>query len=342
MKLQKIRITLVFLLILLFGSCSSSRNFLEVKKIKEYPKTEFVATLENPIPKNKNAVYCVTLLYAWNEVRNTLKTALEVPAELKEAQKDLVLLNNSTSFKDVLDKSEYTVKGIIEGNSVKTEAEFNKSLPFEFELHSFDNELIFEGKKVSSFGVFGEDKEAEKAIKILQYENDDEFILKLKSKDKLHEIILFKTQESFESFAQMNEKVQEKIDATSDEKYEEETAWKFHLSDKDEIVIPKFNFNIENNFTTIEGNTVRSIFPRQDYIIETAWQRTAFVMDEKGAKIESKAKVVMKSMAVLKPEVKHPKKMRFDKPFFVLLKKVDSTTPYFTIFVNNAELMVKE
>ena len=225
MKLQKIKIAFIFLVVLLFGSCSSSRSFLEVKKITEYPQTEFLATLENSISKDKNAVYCVTLLYAWEEVRNTLQTTLEVPTELQDTQKDLVLLNNSTSFKDVLEEGEYKVKGLIEGNSVKTEAEFNKSLPFEFKLSSFDNELIFDGKKVSSFGVMGEDKEAEKVIDILYYKSDDEFILKLNTKDRLHEIILFKTQENFETLAQMNAKIQEKIDTASDEKYEEENKY---------------------------------------------------------------------------------------------------------------------
>ncbi len=342
MKLHKTRIILIFLVILLFGSCSSSRNFLEAKKIKEYPKTEFLPTLENPISKNKNAVYCVTLLYAWNEVRNVLKTEMQVPIELQDTQKDLVLLNNSTSFKDVLDKNEYEVEGITEGNTIKTKAEFNKSLPFEFKLHSFDDELVFDGKKVSSFGVFGEDEEAEKVIKILHYKNDNEFILRLYTEDNLHEIILFKTQENFETLAQMNAKVQEKIDKATDEKYDEKTRWKFHISNKDEVVIPKFSFNIENNFATIEGNKVSSKSPKKDYTITTAWQRTAFILDEKGAKIESEAKVETKSMAVEKPITKHPKKMRFDKPFFVLLKKTNSTTPYFTLFANNAELMLKE
>ena len=37
--------------------------------------------------------------------------------------------------------------------------------------------------------------------------------MKLYTEDKQHEIILFKTKEVFETFAQMNAKVQEKIDA---------------------------------------------------------------------------------------------------------------------------------
>ncbi len=341
MKLQKIKIALVFLAVSLLGSCSSSRNFPEVKKLSEYPKTEFLPTLENKLSKDKNAVYCVTLLYAWEQVRKTANTTFEVPTDLQDTQKELVLLNNSTSFKDVLDKDEYEVEGKIEGNEIKTKAEFEKSLPFEFKLESFDNELVFEGKKVASFGVFGQDKDKEEVIDILHFKSNDEFVIRLNSKDEQHEIILFKTQENFESFAKMNAKVQSTIEEGVEERSSGQATWKFYLSDEDEVVIPKFNFNIENNFVTIEGNKIVSK-SGQNYIITQAFQQTAFIIDEKGAKIKSKAKVTTKSMAVEKPQAEQPKKMRFDKPFFILLKKVNSENPYFVLFVNNAELMVKE
>jgi hypothetical protein len=339
MKSQKIRITLVFLLVLLLGSFISSQNFLEVNKNTEYPKTEFLPTLENTLSKDKNAVYCVTLLYAWQKVRDTLQTTFEIPTKLKETQKDLFLLNASTSFQDVLEKNEYTVKATIKGNTIKTESEFEKSLPFEYELESFKNELVFEGVKVASFGVFGGDEEAKKVIEILYYENDDEFILKLNSEDRLHEVILFKTQSTFETFAQMNTKVQENIDATKNER---EKGRKLSLANRDEVVIPKFDFDIENNFTTIEGNKIRSVSPKQNYIIKTAWQRIAFMIDEKGAKAESNAKVILKTTGIGKKYTAKPKSMRFDKPFFILLKKTNSKNAYFTLLANNAELMVKE
>jgi hypothetical protein len=316
-------------------------DFPKITNLSEYPQTEFLLTLENKIPKDKNAVYCVTLLYAWDELRNTLNTTFEVPNELKNKQKDLVLINNSTSFKNVLDKSEYKVEGKIE-DGVIIKAEFNKSLPFESDLHRFDDELIFQKQKVASFGVFGEDKEY--IIHILYYKNDDEFIIKLLPKDRLHEIFLFKTQENFKTLAQMNERLKENILKGQKEVSDSTLNWKFHLSDKDEVVIPKLNFNIENNFEAIEGNQINAISTNRKHSILRFWQRTAFMLDEKGAEIESEFEMAVDSVAVIGEEVEKPKpkKMRFDKPFFVVLKKTQSLNPYFVLFANNAELMVKE
>ncbi|WP_338812217.1 hypothetical protein V9L05_12495 [Bernardetia sp. Wsw4-3y2] len=321
------------------------RDFPKAKKISEYPRTEFLPTLENQIPKNKNAIYCVTLLYAWEELRNTLSTTFEIPNELQNKQKDLVLINNSTSFKNVLGKSEYKVEGKIE-DGVIIKAEFNKSLPFESNLYSFDNELIFQKQKVASFGVFGQDEDAEYIIHILYYKNDDEFVIKLLPKDQLHEILLFKTQENFKTLAQMNERLKENILKGKKELYNSKLNWKFSFFEKDEVVIPKLNFNIENNFEEIEGNQINAVSTNRKHSILRAWQRTAFVLDEKGAEIESEFEMMADSVAIIGEEIEEekpkPKKMRFDKPFFVLLKKVDATNPYFVLYANNTELMLKE
>ena len=37
-----------------------------------------------------------------------------------------------------------------------------------------------------------------------------------------------------------------------------------------------------------------------------------------------------------------PKKMIFDKPFFVMLRRTDATNPYFCLYVANPELLVRE
>jgi hypothetical protein len=320
------------------------REFPKVKKLSEYPKTEFLPTLENKISKDKNAVYCVTLLYAWDELRNTLNTTFVVPNELQNEQKDLVLINNSTSFKNSLNVGEYKVEGKIEDDAVTVRAEFNKSLPFEADLHSFDNELIFQEQKIASFGVFGEDKEY--IIRILYYKNDDEFILRLNPKEEQYEIILFKTQENFKTLAQMNERLKENILKGNKEGYDSKLNWKFHLSDEDEVVIPKLNFNIENNFEEIEGNQINAVSTNRKHSILRVWQRTAFMLDEKGAEIENELEMMADSVAIIGEEIKKdkpkPKKMRFDKPFFVVLKKTQSLNPYFVLFANNSELMVKE
>lgn len=335
---MKSNLILVFLISLIFFNCTEQREFKEAKILSEYPQTEFLPTLENKIPKDKNAVYCVTLLYAWEEIRKTIKIPLQINS--KENTADLVLLNNSTLFKNVLNDDEYLTSVNVEGGNIIAKAEFNKSLPFEFDLNSFDNELIFDGIKVASFGSFGGGKDAYKTIKILYYKNNNEFIIKLLPKDQQHEIILFKTKKKFENFDQMNIQLEKNRNLGEKEQKKQSKYWKYYLQDEDELIIPKFNFNIETNYSSLEGNQIKT--SKNNYVIGTAWQRTAFILDEKGAKIESEVVIEALLDEMEEEEKPKPKKMRFDKPFFVLLKKTNSTTPYFTLFANNAELMVKE
>ncbi len=335
---MKTNLILFFFISVIFCGCNAKREFPEVKKLSEYPKTEFLPTLENKISKDKNAVYCVTLLYAWEEVRKAIKSPLQINS--KENTQDLVLLNNSTSFKNVLNVDEYFSSGGIKGDRITARAEFDKSLPFEFDLKSFDNKLIFKGTKVASFGSVGGGKDDYKTIKILYYKNENEFIIKLLPKDPQHEIILFKTKKQFENFAQMNSELAKKKSLGEKEQKQQSKYWKYYLQDEDEVIIPKFNFNIETNYQNIEGNQINT--SKNNYVIEKAYQRTAFILDEKGAKIESEAEITTSTDAMEEEEKPKPKKMRFDKPFFVVLKNIQSVNPYFVLFANNAELMVKE
>ena len=79
------------------------------------------------------------------------------------------------------------------------------------------------------------------------------------------------------------------------------------------------------------------------YEILKAWQRTAFKLDEAGAEVKSEAEVVCVLGIEQEEETKPtPKKMIFDKPFFVMLRRADATNPYFCLYVANPELLVKE
>jgi len=215
-------------------------------------------------------------------------------------------------------------------------------LPFEIKLQSFKNKLIFEGQKVSSFGVKGDGSYQQlERIKIIYYKNDDNFILKLLPKDKEHEIILLKTEKKFYSISEMMGEIEARTEMGKREKKNERNHWKYFYAEEDEVVIPKFNFNIETNYPAIEGTKFSSA--NQNYLIEKAWQRVAFILDESGAKMESKAEMVV-AIEDMEDDFENPKpkKMIFDKPFLILLKRTESKNPYFGLWLTNAELMMKE
>ncbi|WP_018342211.1 hypothetical protein [Cytophaga aurantiaca] len=335
---MKKHISIVSLILFLFTiwSCNN-REFAEVKKLSEYKKTSFLPTLEHSINSDTNAVYCVTLLYAWDEVRKLINHPFIINPDFY----DLQTLNNSKSFLNVLQNNEYEASGEVDGFSIKTRAEFTKSLPFEFKLQSFTNKLIFNKQKVASFGMIGNNEDLTPIIKIVYYKNDANFIIKLLPKDKEHEILLFQSDKKFHSLKEMHAEIQRLTVLGNKERLSNKTQWKYYFSEEDELIIPKFNFNIETNYKTLEGKSFQA--STQTYSIDKVWQRTAFMLDEAGAEIESEAVIeVAADGPDENTEKPKPKKMIFNRSFLTLLKRTDAPYPYFALWTTNAELMVKE
>ena len=337
---QTIKMKVLFYIIILtsiFG-CKNDEKFSEVKKLSEFPKTTFNPTLENKISADKNSIYCSTLLFAWDEIRKEINSPFTISSEYTE----LNLLNNSKSFINVLKTDEFNSSIEIDGELIKARAEFSKSLPFEFKLQSYTNKLVFDNQKVASFGVNGYSSDDElKIVEIIYYKNDHNFIIKLLPKNKKHEIILFKTEQNFNSMAEMNVQIEKLTKIGNSEITNDKLNWKYYIGEEDELIIPKFDFNIETNFASREGKNFST--KTQNFLIKKAWQRTAFILDESGAEIESEAEIYADSTSVDEElEKPKPKKMIFDKPFLILLKRTDAKNPYFGLWATNTELMLKE
>ncbi|MFA5620066.1 MAG: hypothetical protein WDA08_07170 [Weeksellaceae bacterium] len=318
-------------------SCKENHKFTEVKNLSAFDNTLFIPTLEHQISGNENSVYCATLLFAWDEIRNQIHSPLTISNEYS----DLILLNDSQSFIGVLKPDEYNASGEVDGDMIKARAEFSKSLPFEIKLKNFEGGLSFKDQKVSAFGVNGFDEsEMLRAVRIVYYKDDNNFIIKLLPKDKEHEIILFKTDENFGSMAEMNQKIIELTEIGNSERQNERINWRYRWNYEDELIIPKFNFNIETDYSTLEGTHFSA--DNQIFTIEKAWQRTAFILDESGAEIESEAAMdAVAEAAEEETEEPKPKKMIFDKDFLLLLKRTDAEHPYFGLWTTNTELMIK-
>ena len=344
----------IVLLALLFVACGHSskkatveepvseeallEQVAEEENLSEYERTQFVSTLESPICSDTNAVYCATLLFAWDEVRKIVGTPLSIP----DKYHDLKLLNASTSFRDVLKLGEYEAVGEVKGDYIFTRASFEKKLPFDYKLQKYEHKLKFDGQKVAAFGVEGDDNEDMKQIvEILYYKNDKNFIIKLKPTDKEHEIVLFKTEKKFRTMAEMTAATDSLILLGKKERAVANKKWKYQFLDDDVVMAPDIDFDISTTFDKLVGNLFEA--NTKTYKILKAWQRTAFKLDEAGAEVKSEAEVVCVLGIEQEEETKPtPKKMIFDKPFFVMLRRADATNPYFCLYVANPELLVKE
>lgn len=311
-------------------------KFSPVRKLSEFKETEFIPTLEHRIGQQNNAVYCATLLYVWDEVRKVTGKSLNIPA----VHKDLQMLDNSKTFLNVLKPHEYSASAVFDGYRITARAEFGKSLPFENILDSYDGELVFKGQKVASFGVTGYSLYKKRSVvEIVYYKNDNNYIIKLLPKDRQHEILLFKSEKQFSTMDEMTLELTKLSEVGQKESNIEKAHWRYVLNNEDEVMIPKFNFNIETDYATLEGNTFGSGI--QTFTIVKAWQRTALILNENGAEIESEAEAVVEE-PIEEDDKPKPKKMYFDKPFLIVLKRTDATNPYFGLWVANTELMIRE
>ena len=311
----------------------------EEENLSKFERTQFISTLESPICSDTNAVYCATLLFAWDEVRKIVGTPLSIP----DRYHDLKLLNASTSFRGVLKPSEYEAVGEVKGDYILTRASFEKKLPFDCKLRKYEHKLKFDGQKVTAFGVDGDDHEDLKQIvEILYYKNDKNFIIKLKPADEKHEIVLFKTEKKYGTMAEMAAATDSLIQLGKKERVVSSKKWKYQFLDDDVVMVPDIDFDIRASFDKLVGNIFEA--NTETYKILKAWQRTAFKLDEAGAEVKSEAEFELVLACIEQEEEAKPtpKKMVFDKPFFVMLRRADATNPYFGLYVANPELLVRE
>lgn len=328
MKILLSKILMPFVII----SCTSDQQFSKVKKLEAFPNTAFIPTLEHTLSQDKNMAYAATFLLAWDEVRHQLSQPVSIPDEYA----DLRFIHQSTSFQNVLLPKEFTKSCSVSDGNILIESEFSKTLLFEPKLKNYGYKLNFKGQKVAAFGIKGQDKPAlKKLLEIWNYTDENNFLIKLTPQDKDHEVILFKTEKPFSSFAAMLEEIQE-LSAKRD--YEESniiTKWEFSFNEDDRLMIPELDFNIEANYTTLEGNQLKT--ETQTFTIARAWQRNAFQLNAKGAVVESKAEI---EMSIAAPnDMNQPKQMIFDKPFYIVLTRKDAAFPYFAVWVANTEFM---
>ena len=176
---------------------------------------------------------------------------------------------------------------------------------------------------------------------ILYYLDEDHFAIKLFPADTSSEIILAKGIDLSGTFYDLLTNTNKWIAIANKEKTIKDKAWRYMFGDKDYLSIPAMRFNIGTNYSTLEGQSFTA--GSKPHGIVKAYQQTAFIFDEYGAIIESMAVVSVDSAGPpARIETPTPKKIIFDKPFVIFIKKKDITNPYFAMKVMNSELMEKK
>ncbi|MGH1338364.1 MAG: hypothetical protein ACRBFS_19755 [Aureispira sp.] len=317
-------------LLLLISSCQTKTGpFPSVMDINEFPTTTMVATMEEEVDWNKNVLYCPTLLYAWQEIKDTLPQPFVIEAQLLPLRQ----LNNSVGHLGALEEGEYEKEITVELDHIAARASFKANLLLETPLESNPIPLSFDGEKVASFGGYGINKAVANQVEVLFYESAEELAILLFPKDRDQHLILYKTRDKThrslgERYAVLLEKM---------EHYESNGPKASTWVEDDVLAIPTLAFNLEKNYERLEGSSFSA--GGKLLSIMTAQQRIALALNETGALVESEAEVILSRSAEEELQSRLPLRLIFNDDFLLVAKKRTAVQPYLLTWISDPTLM---
>jgi hypothetical protein len=318
--------------------------------------------LEVPIRSGTNILWCGTFQLAWNEICSLIGEDIHF-----DSDPGIVAVMNKKSFtgRDLDEECYVALAGFVRDGiyrdidkALKTKfkgqatprykpttlprpqdiaayAYLFKNMEFAEPFERMDDKLTFKGQPVAAFGM-GEDFKPGHVllcpqISILDYKDPDDFVIELITKTKGERIVLAKI------------RPQKTMDSTIlAVQSRTKTAKPSEAIPGDVLKVPKLNFDITRKYEEIEGLRLVAKNPKvaKDLLLLSAVQNTRFQMDEKGVRLKSEAHLAFGCAANITPLPQHV--MIFDKPFLIMLQRADAKTPYFALWVDNADILVRE
>lgn len=306
--------------------CSNEREFPNQVELDDLSSTEFIYALEQKIKPSNNQVYCPTILYAWNHLKEITNSEFSGQNSLGK------ILDESNSHLNSLNQNEYNNNMQIVNNAVVVTSKFTKSLPFREEFKRNNIPLIFsDGQNVNSFGCSNCEQQIRSQIEVIHFENQEDFAVRIIPKDQSNEILLYSTDRMFTSLFEFYVDLQNK----SNVKIQDDEWWRYRFLQDDMFEVPIVEFSINSLLKELEGVEFSSKY--QEFQISSMKQEISLIFDQRGGIIESKAETSVPASADNnKP---NPKKLIFDSQFLIVFKKKDSNNPYFMARINNSELL---
>ena len=153
----------------------------------------------------------------------------------------------------------------------------------------------------------------------------NDFVIELKTKSKADTLILAKVPPKKTLTETVNE-VRQRIEQATSNPFE--FRW---------LLVPKTDFTLTRTYGELVGRhlALKKTARWSGYFVLDAKQIIRFRLDERGALLKSEAQFSLASGPP--PE---PVDLVFDQPFLVLLQRVGVRTPYFALWIDNAELLV--
>lgn len=324
-------------------------------------RTVITPTLDAPLSGGTNVIWCGTMQLAWNEF-----LALAGEAVRMENQDPAVdSLNRATLAKSDLDPDTYVVaaapstdralrdlrarvnkafKGAVTPELIPDPASLPPNafvlyaalfvnLPFDKAFKRLEDPFLFGNEKVAAFGtkgLFGDPHQENKIraqVSLCDYRDADDFVVALSTKRTAHQLILAKVPPS----ATLADTARSVLSRVPAQPAGSSSAYK-HL------VVPITDYDLSRSYPELVGRplTVKNPLFHGMPII-AAVQSIRFKLDERGALLRSEALALAECKSASRND--EPPDLIFDKPFLVLLKLTTSDTPYFAMWVSNAEIL---
>ena len=323
---------------------------------KECKDTIFSPILETDIIDKKNMVYCMSFQSAWNKLIKIINGKIEYLKPNRVGE----ILNKNSELPEPVSENYLFVKagkwdeqfvagvkkesskflghdlnmqinnppvGTIPDGNFAAFALLKKELRFK---NIFNNNLekgmTFIDKYVISFGEKG--KMINRSAEIIDYRNDDDFIIRVFSSTEEDDIILAKV-----------EKEKTLLDITSSVLKRWKSSNNNSFKDLDVLEMPFISLNKEVEFAELIAPIENVLVDGNPSRVAEARQKTIFGLSETGIILESASFVGIVTEGIGPEENEKPRYLVFNKPFLILLKEKKFDMPYFVMWVGNSELM---
>lgn len=356
--------------IYIFGSpIRFYENITSPPPISTTAKTIFTAHLNGPLSSENNLLYCATFQKAWDMMRTQMiKEDIRLKDEPPSTRQlnrltlgnddlspdsyvagagaysqDLVQRVNGEVQKKFGDQADenFRLPHASAGNrSIIAYGFLYKNLEFPIEFEKIPNPLSFQATSsttpVKAFGIelFSHEKRLHEKlasqVSILDYRDDNDFVLSLTSKSKDDEIILAKIKPG-KTLLDTYQAVAKRIASGQRSVIEEHESLK----------IPKIDFDLSHRFSEFEDKSLLNN-DWENWYIAAATQVIRFKLNEKGAVLKSKAFILGRMKGEAPAGRSKPRMFILDKPYLICLKQKAGKQPYFALWINNPELMNKK
>jgi len=319
--------------------------------------------LEGKLTPEQNHIYCATFQLAWDELRKKCggqEVQLDPPSAMAEPLNRnrfppqslapecyLAMSGSHEEIREAMSERfpDFTPRLTPPAELVilTCYAYLEKRLPFDEEFDVFEKPLSFgSGKEaVKGFGLKPTETDRdtggailESQVEVLDYVDDDDFILRLSTVGPQQDQILLAKVQPGETLQQTLDAVLSRVEKPHPH------HTRRHLETVDTLTIPIVLFNYERNYHELTDRVVKNGSP---FSLDVARQMIQFRLDETGGLLLSEAEIGIYS-SFDEPKPPPPPKPRhfiFDQPFLMVLQEKEATAPYLVAWIANAEVLEK-